>query len=85
MVIKTNGQRIKLLKAIELVGVLMAIGASLYLSVAQQNTDLRLMFGIFLCSSVILIITTYILKNYNFLLMSGVYFLINLNGFFSSF
>jgi len=75
----------KLLRFIELIGVLMAIGASLYLSVAQQNTDLRLMFGIFLCSSVILIITTFILKNYNFLLMSGVYFLINLNGFFSSF
>jgi len=84
-VIKANEQKIKLLKCIELVGVLMAIGASLYLSVAQQDTDLRLMFGIFLCSSLILIITTFILKNYNFLLMSGVYLLINLNGFFSSF
>jgi len=84
-VIKTGEQKIKLLKFIELVGVLLAIGASLYLSVAQQNTDLRLLFGIFLCSSVILIITTFILKNYNFLLMSSVYLLINLNGFFSSF
>jgi len=84
-VIKTDEQKIKLLKYVEFVGVLMAIGASLYLSVEQQNTDLRLLFGVFLCSSVILTTTTFILKNYNFLLMSGVYLLINLNGFFSSF
>lgn len=74
----------KILKGFELVGVLMAIAASLYLSIEQQSADLTLMFGLFLCSSIILTVTTFILKNYNFLLMSGVYLVINLNGFWGS-
>jgi len=74
----------KLLKGFELVGVLMAIAASLYISIEQQSADLTFMFGLFLCSSIILTVTTFILKNYNFLLMSSVYLLINLNGFWGS-
>jgi len=80
-----NDRRTNILKGVEFVGVLLAIGASLYLSIAQDDTNLRLLFGIFLCSSLILTTTTYILKNYNFLLMSGVYLVININGFLSSF
>jgi len=74
----------KVIKMIELLGVLLAIGASLYLSVAQQSADMNLLFGVFLGSSVLLTATTFILKNYNFLLMSSVYLLINLNGFIGS-
>jgi len=75
----------KAIKAVELVGVLLAIGASLYLSLAQQSTDMRLLFGVFLSSSALLTATTFVLKNHNFLLMSSVYLLINLNGFIGSF
>ncbi len=74
----------KVIKMIELLGVLLAICASLYLSVAQQSTDMNLLFGVFLGSSVLLTATTFTLKNYNFLLMSSVYLLINLNGFIGS-
>jgi len=74
----------KVIKMIELLGVLLAVGASLYLSVAQQSADMNLLFGVFLGSSVLLTATTFILKNYNFLLMSSVYLLINLNGFIGS-
>lgn len=75
---------IKLIKGVELLGVLLAIGASLYLSVAQESTDMQLLFAVYLCSSIILTGTTLMLKNYNFLLMSSVYLLINLNGFLGS-
>jgi len=75
---------IKVIKGLELLGVLLAISASLYLSLAQESTDMYLLFAVFLSSSVILTATTFILKNYNFLLMSGVYLLINLNGFIGS-
>jgi len=74
----------KVIKMIELLGVLLAVGASLYLSVAQLSADMNLLFGVFLGSSVLLTATTFILKNYNFLLMSSVYLLINLNGFIGS-
>jgi len=74
----------KVIKAVELLGVLLAIGASLYLSVAQQSADMNLLFGVFLGSSVLLTVTTFILKNCNFLLMSSVYLLINLKGFIGS-
>lgn len=75
---------IKLIKGVELLGVLLAIGASLYLSVAQESTDMQLLFAVYLSSSAILNGTTLMLKNYNFLLMSSVYLLINLNGFLGS-
>ncbi len=75
----------EVIKGLELLGVLLAIGASLYLSLAQEFTDMNLLFAVFLVSSIILTTTTAILKNYNFLLMSGVYLLINLNGFIGSF
>ncbi len=75
----------KMVKMLELLGVLLAIVASLYLSWAQELTDMNLLFAVFLVSSIILTTTTFILKNYNFLLMSGVYLLINLNGFIGSF
>lgn len=74
-----------IIKGLELLGVLLAIGASLYLSFAQESTDMRLLFMVFLSSSLILTVTTFILKNYNFLLMSSVYLVINLNGFIGSF
>lgn len=74
----------KVIKGLEFLGVLLAIGASLYLSLAQESTDMQLLFAIFLSSSVILTATTFILKNYNFLLMSSVYLLINMNGFIAS-
>jgi len=67
-------------KFFELIGVLLAIVASITLSVSQGLTDMRLLFGLFFCSSLILTITTYLGKNYNFLLMSCVYLLVNLNG-----
>ena len=75
----------RVIKGVEFLGVVLAIGASLYLSVAQEMTDMNLLFAVFLVSSIILTTTTAILKNYNFLLMSGVYLLINLNGFIGSF
>ena len=75
----------RVIKGVELLGVVLAIGALLYLSVAQEMTDMNLLFAVFLVSSIILTTTTAILKNYNFLLMSGVYLLINLNGFIGSF
>jgi len=81
----TEGKRRNnILKMVELVGVLMAISASLYLSIEQQSADLTILFGVFACSSIILTVTTLMLKNYNFLLMSAVYLMININGLLSS-
>lgn len=75
----------KVIKFIEFIGVVLAIAAALYLSVEQQAADMQWVFGLFLTSSIILTTTTFISKNYNFLLMSGVYLLININGFIGSF
>jgi len=75
----------KIIKWLELLGVLLAIAASLYLSQGQESTDMQLLFAVFLASSMILAATTFIQKNYNFLLMSSVYLLINMNGFIGSF
>jgi hypothetical protein len=72
------------IKKIELAGVLIAITTALYLSVEQEQASLRLIFGLFLASSVILTVTTFKLRNDNFLLMNVVYLLINLNGFINS-
>ena len=82
--INQNKSRNNILKMVELVGVLMAITASLYLSVEQQSANLTILFGVFVCSSIILTVTTLMLKNYNYLLMSAVYLMININGFWTS-
>jgi len=71
---------INAIKCFECVGALLAIVASINLSMHQELTDMRLLFGLFFCSSMILMVTTYLGKSYSFLLMNFVYLLANLSG-----
>jgi len=72
------------IKKVELFAVLLTASAALYLSIAQQSTNLQLMFSFGLLSSIVLTTTTYLTRNNNFLVMNLVYLLINLNGFINS-
>jgi hypothetical protein len=74
----------KHVKAVESIGVVIAISTALYLSIEQENADMALVFSLFLTSSIILTATTYLIRNTNFLMMNIVYLLINLNGFINS-
>ena len=74
----------KHIKTVESIGVVIAISTALYLSIEQENSEMTLVFSLFLTSSIILTTTTYLIRNTNFLMMNIVYLLINLNGFINS-
>jgi short subunit fatty acids transporter len=72
------------IKKIETLGVLLSVIASFYLAIEQQSASLQLLYTLFLLSSVILTATTYVTRNYNFLLLNAAYLASNLIGFFNS-